>query len=401
MKLIPEIKALAAEMTVWRRHLHTHPELSMREYATADYVEALLKSFGLQPERLGDTGVIATLKGTGGTSERTVLLRSDMDALPITEETGAAYASQNPGVMHACGHDGHMAMLLGAAKYMATHNDFDGTVHFLFQPGEETAQGARAMLDAGLFDKYAVDEIYGMHNAPTAPLGLLGTRKGGMLSAADGFIITFTGTGGHAANPNRATDLLYASAKTVTTLKEGYAKLVPPGDKAVLTTAALHTASTATNVMSDKVTLMGTLRSFTPATRLALINFIETTAREMAKQAGGDMKIEYTCEFPPVNNAATQTATAIAAARQVTGFLGTLPVVPRQTGSEDFAVLLEQRPGNFMALGTAPLKKTLKLAPTYALHHPKFDFNDKALPIGATYWVKVANLALKQPKPGL
>ncbi len=399
MKLIPEIKALAAEMTAWRRHLHAHPELSMQEHDTAVYVETLLKSFGLQAERLGENGVVATLKGTGADNGRSVLLRSDMDALPIAEETGLAYASQNPGVMHACGHDGHMAMMLGAAKYMATHNDFGGTVYFLFQPGEETAEGARAMLEAGLFDKYPADEIYGMHNAPTAPLGLLGTRAGEMMSSADGFVITFTGTGGHAANPNRANDLLYAAAKTVTTLKEGHQAFVPKGDKAVLTTAALHTASTATNVMSDKVTLMGTLRTFSSATRLALLNFIEETAKKAAKDCGGEMKIEYTCAFPPVQNAPAQTATAIAAARQVTGFLGVLPFVPRQTGSEDFAVLLEQRKGNFMALGTAPLKKTLRLAPTYALHHPKFDFNDKALPVGATYWVKVARQSLKQPKP--
>jgi hippurate hydrolase len=395
MPLIREIKALAKEMTAWRQHLHAHPELSMKEHNTADFLEKTLKSFGLKVERLGSTGVVATLKGKTDTSQKSIMLRSDTDALPITEETNLPYASENPGVMHACGHDGHMAMLLGAAKHLSEHNDFDGTVHFLFQPGEETAEGAPHMLAEGLLEKFPADEIYGLHNIPNVPLGIMGTRKGDMLSAADGFTVTFCGKGGHAAHPHMANDLLYAAAKSVTALKDHYKLRVVPGDKAVLTVSTLHTASNATNVMSETVTISGTFRCYNHMTHLMLKNFLEKTVQNAAHDAGGIAKIEYECSFPALKNTRLQTSTAIQAARQVVNPLLAIPFVPRTTGSDDFAYLSQQRPGNYMAMGTGTIAGALGLKKVHGLHSPKFDFNDAALTTGASYWVKLAQHALK------
>jgi hippurate hydrolase len=401
MGVIRDIARMKDEMMSWRRHLHARPELSGQETTTADYIAAQLQSFGLTAHRIGN-GVIASIDGHVTTSGKAVMLRADTDALPIMENTSVAHASKNPGVMHACGHDGHMAMLLGAGKYLSTHRDFDGTVHLLFEPAEETGRGASEMIAGGLFRDFPSDHIFGLHNVPHFPLGLMGTREGEMLSAADGFTVTFTGRGGHASDPHKTTDLLFAAAAVVVDVKNNFEKHVTRGDKAVLAMTALHTASTTTNVLSDTVTLSGTMRSFDPKTQRALRAFLEKTVKEAARKVGATANIVYDCAFPVLKNAPRETGIAMRAARATVGTLGVVPRVPRTSGTEDFAYLLEQKPGNYMAMGTGPVTSLVSTKKVPGLHSAKYDFNDAALPIGATYWVRVVEKSLprvKSPAP--
>lgn len=397
--LIKEIKSMKGEMTSWRRHLHAHPELSGSEKDTALFLEKTLASFGYTTTRLGENGVVATLKGKTDNKGQAVILRADTDALPIAEDTGAAYASKTPGVMHACGHDGHMAMLLGAAKYLKAHPDFDGTVHFLFQPAEETGTGAAEMLAAGLLEKFPSAAIYGLHNAPTFPLGLMGTREGHMLSSATEFTITLSGRGGHVSHPEKSTDILAAASKTILALKEGYKKHIIPGDKAVLVVASVHTASEASNVLSDKITLKGTIRSFNDGSHKALKGFLEKAAKKEAAAVGARINIQYSNYFPMIDNTPAETKTAIAAARDVFNRLRVITRAPQTLGTEDFAYYLEKHPGNYMAMGTGKVFHALGLGETPVLHSPKYDFNDAALPVGASYWVKLVRRALPSGKP--
>jgi amidohydrolase len=394
LALIKEIKSMKGEMTSWRRHLHEHPELSGSEKETAVFLEKTLASFGFTTTRLGENGVVATLKGKTDTSGRAIILRADTDALPIIEDTGVPYASKTPGVMHACGHDGHMAMLLGAAKYLKAHPDFDGTVHFLFQPAEETGTGAAEMLGAGLLQKFPSDAIYGLHNAPTFPLGLMGTREGHMLSSATEFTITLSGKGGHVSHPEKSTDVLSAASRTILAVKEEYKKHVFPGDKAVLVVASVHTASDASNVLSDKITLKGTIRSFNDNSHKALKKFLEQTVRKEASKVSAKVDVQYSTYFPMINNSPAETKTAIAAARDVFNRVRVITKAPQTLGTEDFAYYLEKHPGNYMAMGTGKIFNTLGLGKVHILHSPKYDFNDAALPVGASYWVKLVQHAL-------
>lgn len=402
MPILKEMKALAAEMTAWRHHLHAHPELSEQEYKTAEFIAEKLKGFGLDVTRLGETGVVASISGKTDTAGKKILLRADTDALPIIEDTGLSYASQNPGVMHACGHDGHTAMLLGAAKYLSAHNDFDGTVHLLFQPAEENGEGGPAMLAAGLFEKFPSDSIYGLHNAPVAPLGIMGTREGGFLSAAEGFTVVFKGTGGHASDPSKVSDLIGAVTDTVAQLKTQMHHHVVKGDRAVFAVTAINTPSDATNVLPDRVTIKGTIRSFDGQSQTAMKKFFEDSVKAAARKAGGTAEIVYDRAMPVLGNAAAQTKTAIEAARKTVGMLRVLSRAPRTNGTEDFSTLLKEKPGNYMAMGTGRWDCIIRPKSVHQLHSPKFDFNDKALPIGATYWVRLAQTALplknKPPK---
>lgn len=402
-QLKQDFQALAAEMTVWRQHLHAHPELSGQEFKTAAFIEEKLQSFGYETFRLGKTGVVALLEGTepakgqDKTKGRKIMLRADTDALPIPEETGLPYASTTPGVMHGCGHDGHTAMLLGAAKYLRTHNDFQGTVYFLFQPAEEDGTGGPAMIEAGLFEKFDADEIYGLHNIPAVPLGLMGTTTGDMLSAADAFRINFHGKGGHAGHPERATNLMGAAARVIVRLQDEYKSVIRKGDKAVLSVASIRSDSTATNVLPNDIDMAGTFRSFSGRTQRALKKLIERIMNEEAEKVGATATITYECRFPKLTNSKAQTKTALRAARDLQGFLRVLPWSPRQTGTEDFAALLQKKPGNYMAMGSGDPWKLLT-GREHGLHSPLYDFNDKALPLGAAYWVQVVKRALPSKK---
>jgi amidohydrolase len=388
---------LTAQMTAWRHHLHAWPEVSGQEKATAAFLAETLQSFGYTVTDLGDYGLAASLTGRTNISGKAIMLRADTDALPITEETSAAYASRNPGVMHACGHDGHMAMLLGAAKYLKENPAFDGTVHFLFQPSEENGKGAAAMIAAGLFDKFPAENIFGLHNTPAFPLGFLGTRSGEMLSAADGFRIVLSGKGGHVSDAAKNADLLSAGAVLALKLKNDFNRHIARGDKAMLAVTSFGTDSQTSNVMSGKVTLLGTLRSFDPESQRQLKEFLEKTVAAVAKQFKSTATIDYQDSFPVLVNDPDATSLALAAARDVAGALRATGRAPRTLGTEDFAYLLQQKPGNYMAMGTGALSTLFTKAKVNGLHSAKYDFNDAALSIGARYWISLVRKALPSP----
>lgn len=398
MPVLQDIKALVPEMTEWRHYLHAHPELSGAEKETAVFVEEKLRSFGYETQRVGDYGIVASLQGKTNYSGAAIIMRADTDALPIVEATGVPYASQVPGVMHACGHDGHMAMLLGAAKQMKENPNFDGTVHFVFQPAEETGKGAAEMIAAGLFEKFPAQAVYGLHNSPDFPLGMMATKPGEMLSAADSFNITFSGKGGHVSKALRAVDVLATAAKAVAKLKREFNQHAVKGDKAVLVVTSMHSASVANNVMSDTVALRGTIRSFDPASQLALRTFLEETIKDAARAGKIKVEISYDEHFPTLVNTRNETNIALRAARSVTGSLTSLALAPRTLGTEDFAYMLQEKPGNYIGLGTGSIRTLIDRKEVHGLHSPKFDFNDKALAIGASYWVTLAQKALPVPK---
>lgn len=391
MGIQKKILDMAVEMTAWRQALHQQPELAFEETKTADFVEEKLKSFGIETHRIAGTGIVGVIKA--GASDKKIMLRADLDALPIAEETGAAYASRTPGVMHACGHDGHTAMLLGAAKYLNETKDFDGTVYVVFQPAEEAKGGAQKMIADGLFTQFPVDEIYGLHNFPNLPLGVMATVAGPMLSASDEFEVTITGTGGHAARPEDTTDLIGIAAKTIQTLKMLAPRMIPAGEPAMLSICALHTAGIASNVLPEKITFAGSIRSFDPATQKKLKDLLEHTVAYEAKEGGAAARVQYKNNYVALENSKLETDFALAAARATVGDKAVLDVIPRTLGTEDFAFYLMQKKGNFMALGTG--RHDGVKSPD--LHNPRFDFNDAALPIGAGYWVNM--VTMKLPKP--
>lgn len=400
MKPLDDIKTLAAEMTAWRRHLHRHPEVSEEEEKTAAFLKETLASIGVPYQSLGRYGVVATLKGATNTSGRAIMLRADTDALPIPEETDVPWKSENPGVMHACGHDGHMAMLLGAAKYLKTHNDFDGTVHFLFQPAEETGTGAAEMLEASLFEKFPVEAVFGLHNAPLAPLGLMGTRTGKFLSGESSFHVSLSGKGGHASDPDKSTDIIDAAIRAVYKLKKDFADERAAGDeKSILVVTTMETSTKATNVLPAGFHIAGTIRSFDKPTILRMQQFIEKTVKAAARRVGAKVKTVFGQGFPPLDNTDSQSAIAVEAARQVPGILKVLSRAPQKMGTEDFAYLLEKKQGNYMAIGTGPWRSLVREEGLAGLHSPKFDFNDAALPYGATYWVALTRQKLGPSVP--
>lgn len=491
MSVLPEIIALKNEMTAWRHHLHANAELSGHEQNTALFLEKELASFGLTPIRLGENGVVATLRGKTNTSGKAIILRADTDALPILEDTQLPYTSKNEGVMHACGHDGHMAMLLGAAKYLAKNPDFDGTVHFLFQPAEEIGRGADEMIKAGLFEKFPADAIYGLHNTPIMPLGMMGTRKGDMLGASNGFKVTLesppaaiaddpvigptfsivlSGKGAHVSDAKKVTDLLDVAAvlcqkvskyatitdiktasiadnvlsdriyvrgfcapdkerevidsfyrstsdqcdasinfspenyverntplpaalKIIRHIKDHFEEFVAPNDKGILIVTSVQVGKSGT------VEMMGTFRSFSGDSQQQLKSFLEETVSEISSTESVLSKVEYDTRFPALYNTTPESDLAVKAARQVVGLLRVIPQVPKNLGTEDFSYYLEEKPGNFMALGTGPLSCLYTRKGLHGLHSAKYDFNDAALPIGASYWIKLTQTALTPATP--
>lgn len=401
MKTLENIKALTEEMTEWRHHLHRNPELSEHESKTAAFIMSKLAPWDIPFTTLGRHGVVATLKGKTD-SGRAIMLRADTDALPIQEENDVPWKSKYPGVMHACGHDGHTAMLLGAAKYLKEHNDFDGTVHFLFQPAEETGTGAADMIKAGLFKKFPVEAVYGLHNAPMAPLGIMGTRTGNFLAGESTFNVTFTGHSGHASEPEKSTDIIGAAIAAVQKLKADFTRERAPDDaQSLLVVTTLETSSKASNVLPAAFNISGTMRSFDRNTILRMQSFIEKTVVAAARKVGASVNVAFSNGFPPLDNNAKESAIAVEAARQVPGVLKVFSKAPQKMGTEDFAYLLEKKDGNYMALGTGPWWSAVRESGIEGLHSPRFDFNDAALPIGASYWVALTQqkLPLKTPKP--
>jgi hippurate hydrolase len=383
--VVEGVSAWADELTAIRRDIHAHPEMGMEEHRTAALVAARLREWGIEvTEGVGRLGVVGTVKGTRQ-GQRAIGLRADMDALQIPEQTGAPWASTTPGVMHACGHDGHTTMLLGAARWLSENRDFAGTVHLIFQPAEEGRGGARAMLDDGLFTRFPCDAVYGLHNKPTMPAGSFATRKGPALAAADRFEVVFRGTGGHGGStPHLATDITIVQAHFVLALQTIIGRNVPALDSAVLSVGSIHGGSPlSSNVMPAELVVTGTSRSYRPAVRDLLEKRIGELATGFALAHGCTAEVTYRRGVPATVNHDEQTDVAAAVAASLVGEDRLNRNVTPVTGAEDFSLMLEARPGNFMFIGGG----TGADGTSANLHTPHFDFNDAIIPLGVAYWV--------------
>jgi amidohydrolase len=373
------------ELTAWRRDIHQHPETAFEERRTSDLVAGRLEAFGIKIHRgLAETGVVGTLKL--GTSPRAIGLRADMDALPMQELNQFAHRSVNAGKMHACGHDGHVTMLLGAARLLAADGGFDGTVHFIFQPAEEGGGGGRRMVEEGLFDKFPVEGVYGLHNMPGLPAGRFATRVGPVMAAADEVDIEIRGTGGHAAFPHRASDPILAGAHVVTALQSIVARNTDPLESAVVSMTMFH-GGEVNNVIPDRAKLRGSVRTFRPEVQDRVIAGIGRIARHTAEAFGAVAEVDYRRGYPPTINAKGETEFACSVAAKVAA-----PVIADMTpimGSEDFSFMLQARPGCFMFIGNGdgPVGGCM-------VHNPNYDFNDAILPAGVRYWVELVRTAL-------
>ena len=382
MRIDDRIVALQAEMRAWRHDLHAHPETAFEERRTSDFVARTLTGFGYEVTRgLGRTGVVGTL--TRGRSRRAVALRADMDALHLTERSTVAHRSLNEGRMHACGHDGHMAMLLGAAKALAAAPRFEGTLHVVFQPAEENEGGGRAMVEDGLFTRFPADAIYGLHNWPSLPAGTFGVLTGSTMAAYDVFEITVHGKGAHGAMPHQGIDPIVAAAQLVTALQTIVARNTDPLESAVLSVTELHSGHT-WNVIPEEAVLRGTTRAFRPERQDALEAGLRRVVAGIMSALGATADVRYERRYPPTINTAAEADVAARAATDVVGEAAVHRDLPPSMGAEDFAFMLRERPGCYAWLGAGG-------AP---LHSPSFDFNDAVLPIGASWWVRVAERAL-------
>ncbi len=377
---MPDVRAI-------RHHLHKNPEIGLSEFKTSDFVASQLEAMGYEVTRgLAGTGVVATLRN--GNSSKTVGIRADMDALPIVEETGADYASVNPGVMHACGHDGHTAMLLGAARIIAERRNFDGTVHLIFQPAEENFGGARIMIDDGLFERFPCDAVFALHNEPSLPFGHFVLREGPIMAAVDECKITVNGYGGHGAEPQDALDPIVAGASIIMALQTIVSRNIHPLTPTVVTVGAFH-AGVASNVIPETAEMLLTIRSFDAAARDELEKRIRLIAEGQAASYGMGVTLDYQRGYNPTVNHKAETDYIVDLATRFAG-ADKVMEMPRPTmGAEDFAYMLEQRPGAYFFLGT---QRTENDPP---LHHPKFDFNDDILPVGTAFWVELVEDFLK------
>jgi hippurate hydrolase len=376
--VLEAVRPWQAELAAIRQDIHAHPELGMEEERTSALVAEKLR-WGIEVQTgVGRLGVVGTIRGTLP-GQRVIGLRADMDALPIPEATGLPYASTTPGLMHACGHDGHTTMLLGAARWLAANRAFAGTVHLIFQPAEEGRGGARAMLADGLFERFPCDAIYGLHNSPEMPEGYFAIRPGPALAAADRFTVTFRGTGGHGgAAPHLATDVTVVQAHFVLALQTIIGRNVPAIESAVLSVGSISGGSAeAPNVMPAALTITGTSRSYTPEVRDLLERRIGELAHGLAAAHGCTAESEYRRGVPATVNHAEQVQVALAAARGLANDDAVDPNHPPVMGAEDFSVMLEARPGAFMFIGNGK---------GAGLHTPHFDFNDRIIPLGIAYW---------------
>jgi hippurate hydrolase len=387
MPIVNRVADLHGEITAWRRDLHAHPELLYDVHRTAASVAEKLMSFGCDEvvPGIGRTGVVGVIRGRReGAGDKVIGLRADMDALPIEEENDIPHKSTTPGKMHACGHDGHTAMLLGAAKYLAETRNFSGTAVVIFQPAEEGGAGGKAMVQDGLMERFGIQEVYGMHNFPGLPLGQFALRPGPMLAAADRIVIDVEGRGGHAALPHIAVDTVLIGAQIVNQIQSIVARNVDPLDSAVISVCEFQAGFT-DNVIPRTARLRGTARSFTPRTRDLLEKRLHEIVEGTARLYGGQAALTYKRDYPVTRNHEHQTAFAASVAREIAGAdrvdSNTAPIM----GAEDFAFMLEARPGALIFVGNGDSAN---------LHHPRYDFNDEAIPVGTSYWVRLVETAM-------
>ncbi|HEX8048715.1 M20 aminoacylase family protein [Rhizobium sp.] len=384
MPILNRAAELQDEVTEWRRHIHTNPELLYAVEKTAAFVAEKLKAFGVDEvvTGIGRTGVVGLIRGKG--PGRTVGLRADMDALPLTEISGKPWASTTPGKMHACGHDGHTAMLLGAAKYLAETRNFSGNVAVIFQPAEEGGAGGDAMVKDGMMERFEIAEVYGMHNLPGLPVGQFAIRKGPIMAATDEFTVTIKGRGGHAALPHKTIDPIAIGAQIVTNLQLIASRSADPL-KSVVVTVTKFNAGNAYNVIPDNAGFAGTVRTLDPAIRdLAERRFKQIVAG-IAASHDAEVDIEFQRNYPVTFNHADETDYALAAARDIAGAGNVVPDVDPMMGGEDFSYMLNARPGAFIFVGNGD---------TAGLHNAAYDFNDDAIAHGVSYWVRLAEQRL-------
>lgn len=384
MAIVNSIAALEDEMKGWRRHLHQHPELGLDCFKTAAFVVERLKEFGITEihEGIARTGVVAIIEGRA--PGRTIGLRADMDALPMDDLSGTEHASTVPGMAHTCGHDGHTTMLLGAAKYLAETRNFAGRVALLFQPAEENEGGGRIMVEEGVMDTFAIEEVYGIHNSPGLPVGSMNTNHGALLAGVDEFTVTITGKGGHGAQPQTTVDPVVAAASTVMALQTILGRNVSALDRVVVSVCQIH-AGSAMNIVPGVAMLNGTVRYYDKAAQALVRGRMAEIVDLQARSFGCSAELDYVQGYPPTVNHAAQAGFAAAVAREVVGDAmvdeDTPPIMP----GEDFAYMLEARPGAYLFLGQGD---------TPMCHHPKYDFNDAIAPVGASFFARLVEKAL-------
>lgn len=389
MSIAGRVDPYLDELVAIRHDLHAHPEIAFEENRTAALVADKLREYGVDEVHtgIGRTGVVGVLRGNGG-SNRAIGLRADMDALPITEKTDVPYRSTVEGKMHACGHDGHTTMLLGAARYLAEHRDFDGTVHLIFQPAEERGGGADFMIRDGLFERFNCESVFGMHNMPGRPFGSIAMCTGPIMAASDIIRIVVRGTGGHGAWPHQTRDPIVAGAHMVTALQSITSRRVDPIHAAVVSITTFR-AGTGGSVVPEEIELGGTCRSFLPEVRDLVEAEMKRICTEVAAAFDVTAEVDYARGYPTTVNAPEETELAAAAARRVVGAQAVETDVTPLMGAEDFAFMLGARPGTYIWLGTGEDRPWL--------HAPDFDFNDAAIPAGIGYWVSLVETVLPRP----
>ena len=380
--IIENVNGLQPVMQEWRRDIHQHPELAFNENRTAEMVAQNLESFGAEVfTGIGKTGVVGKL--TNGNSDNAIGLRADMDALPMQENNDFSYRSVNEGVFHGCGHDGHTAMLLGAAKYLSLTKEFDGTVYFIFQPAEEAAGGAPEMIKDGLFDKFRMTSVYGMHNMPGMPVGQFGIRSGHMFAAFAPFDIEITGIGGHAAMPQNCVDPIVISSSVIQALQTVVSRNIDPFKPSVISVTQVH-AGDAYNVIPDSVQLCGGVRYFDQESGLIIKRRIEEVLQGICSTYGASFTLNYDELYPVLSNHEKETGIAVTAASDLVGAEKVNAEIPATAGSEDFAFMLLEKPGAYILIGNGDGKGGCMI------HHSSYDFNDRILPLGASYWIQLA-----------
>jgi len=387
MPIVNRIADLHPEITSWRRDIHAHPELAYDVHRTAGLVAEKLRNFGCDDvvTGIGRTGVVGVIRGARTGSVRTIGLRADMDALPIEEANEVPHKSTVPGKMHACGHDGHTAMLLGAARYLAETRNFAGTAVVIFQPAEEGGGGGRSMVQDGLMERFGIEEVYGMHNFPGLPLGQFALRPGPLMAAADRILIEIEGCGAHAARPHLGIDTVLVGAQIVNQIQSIVSRNVDPLEAAVITITVFQ-AGTTDNVIPQTGILRGTARSLTPKMRDLVESRLQQMVPAIAQAHGATAKLTYRRDYPVTSNHEQQTAFATSVAGEIAGPERVNDRVPPVMGAEDFSYMLEARPGAMIFVGNGD---------TAGLHHPRYDFNDEAIPVGTSYWVRLVERALQ------
>ena len=379
------INQMFEEMKAWRQELHSIPEIGLEEYETSKYIKSKLSEFNIEfKDGYANTGIVACVKGSQGESDKSIGLRADFDALPMPEKNEFEHKSTNEGMMHACGHDGHTSMLLGAAKYLSENNDFDGSVYFIFQPGEEGFAGGQKMIQDGMFDDFKIDEVYALHNWPELPIGSIGVNSGPMMAAVDEFDIVVKGRGGHAAIPQLAIDPVVIASQIVLAVQTIVSRSTDPVDKALISITKIN-GGTAYNVIDDSVKLGGTIRTFKPETMSFFEKKLKEISSGIAKANGAEAEVDFhlTNKYPPTINSKKESVFAANVAKKVFGDSQVDTDINPSMGGEDFSYLLEKKPGAYLYIGQGDDNHKAHL------HTTKYDFNDNLLPVGVNYWVEL------------